>query len=71
MTNDEVLAYVRATATLLTLPLDDARALRVAEHLVRTATLAQLLDDAPLAPEDEIAEIYSPLAFQPSYPLNS
>ncbi len=65
MTDAEVLAYVKASAALQGLPLDEARAQAVAVHLARTAHLAQLLDDAPLSAEDELAEIYSPLAFPP------
>lgn len=60
-----VLAYVNAAAALLALPLDEARARRVAGHLLRTADLAKLLQDAPLAPDDELAAIYCPLPFQP------
>lgn len=63
MTDAEVLAYVQASASALGLPLDALRAQRVADHLTRTAVLAQLLDAAALAPEDELAEIYRPLAF--------
>ena len=65
MTEDDVLAYVRASAALQGLPMDAARAQRVAQHLARTAHLAQLLGDAPMSPEDELAEIYSPMAFEP------
>jgi hypothetical protein len=65
MTDAEVLAYVKASAALQGLPLDDAHAQAVALHLARTAQLAQLLDDAALAPDDELAEIYRPLAFKP------
>jgi hypothetical protein len=64
MTEAQVLAYVNATAAALELPLDEARALRVAGHLGRTAGLAKLLEDAPLAPHDELAEIYSPAPFR-------
>jgi len=63
MQSDEVLAYVKASAKLLALPLDDERALRVAQNMERTAGLAQLLETAPLSPEDELAEIYSPAPF--------
>ena len=63
MEPDEVLAYVKASAKLLALPLDDARALRVAQHMERTAGLAQLLEKAALGPEDELAEIYCPAPF--------
>ena len=70
MNENDVLAYVKASATLQGMPLDEARAKAVAVHLARTAHLAQLLDDAPLCPEDELAEIYKPLAFQPSSIIN-
>jgi hypothetical protein len=63
MTETEVLAYVKASAAAQGLALDDARALRVAAHLARTAHLAELLDAAPLAAEDELAEIYKPKPF--------
>ena len=63
MTDDEVLAYVKATSTMLALPLDEARAQRVAGHLSRTAVLAKMLDDAPLGVEVELAEIYKPAPF--------
>ena len=63
MTDDEVLAYVKATAAILALPLDEARAQRVAGHLSRMAALAELLDDAPLGVEVELAEIYKPAPF--------
>ena len=65
MTEDELLAYVQATATLLQLPLDGARAQAVALHLGRTAALTRMLDAAPLGPEQEIAQIYCPAPFPP------
>ena len=64
MNQDQLLAYVMASAAAQGLPLDEARAQRVAAHLARTAHLAQLLDAAYLSVEDEPAEIYSPLAFK-------
>ncbi len=63
MTESEVLAYVKASAMAQGLDLDDARAQRVASHLARTAHLAQLLESAPLAVDDELAEIYTPKSF--------
>ncbi len=66
MTDAEILAYVQASAAALGLPLDTARTERVAAHLTRTAQLAQLLLDAPMEPHDELAEIYSPMPFQPA-----
>jgi hypothetical protein len=59
----ETLAYVRAAARAVNLPLDDATAQRVADHLQRTAGMVQLLDQAGLAPEHELAEIYKPAPF--------
>ena len=64
MNETQVLAYVKASAIAQGLVLDDDRAQRVASHLARTALLAQLLEGAPLTVEDELAEIYKPLAFQ-------
>lgn len=64
MTDDaSTLAYVKASARLLALPLDDARAERVATHLARTAGMAALLEAVDLPPEAEPAEIYSPGVF--------
>ena len=63
MESDDVLAYVTASAKLLAIPMDDARTLRVAQHMERTAGLARLLETAALGPEDELAEIYCPAPF--------
>jgi hypothetical protein len=63
MEESEVLSYVRAAARAVNLPLDDAAALRVAGHLGRTATMARLLEEADLAPEHELAEIFRPAPF--------
>ena len=60
---EEMLAYVRAAAGLLQLPLDAARAQQVASHLARTAAMAALLDAAPLAVEDEPAQVFCPAPF--------
>lgn len=62
MNDSNVLAYVTATGALLGIPMDAARAERVAAHLQRTADLAALLAQAPLTPEDELAEIFNPNA---------
>ena len=45
MNEAQTLAYVRAAAVALDLPLDDAQAARVAVHLQRTAGLAATLQD--------------------------
>lgn len=60
MSDEAMLAYVRASAQLMGLTLDDARAQRVALHLGRTSELAKLLDDFALAPEDEPAVLFHP-----------
>ncbi len=64
-TAEQLLDYVRASAALQGIHMDDARAQRVAQHLARTAQLAQLLEEAPLAPHDEPAELYKPAPFAP------
>lgn len=63
MNEEEVLAYVRATSRALELPLGDARAHAVAQHLGRTAVLAKALDAYVLPPEIEPAEVYRPAPF--------
>ncbi|MDZ4073514.1 MAG: DUF4089 domain-containing protein [Hylemonella sp.] len=63
MNEEEVLAYVRATARALELPLDDTRARAVAQHLGRTAVLAKALEALVLSPEIEPAEVYRPAPF--------
>jgi hypothetical protein len=55
-----LLDYVNATAALLGLPLDEARAMRVAENLARTAAMARVLEAVPLAEHDEPADLYCP-----------
>ena len=59
----QLLNYVNAAAAALALPLDEARAARVAAHLTRTAAMAGLLDGVPLGVEDEPAELYCPAPF--------
>lgn len=63
MNEDQTLAYVQAAAVALALPLDDARAARVATHLQRTAAMAALLQAFPLADDAEPAEVYCPAPF--------
>jgi hypothetical protein len=58
MDETTMIAYVSASAALLRLPMDEARARRVADHLQRTAAMARLLEQAGLAFSDEPAEIY-------------
>ena len=55
--------YVTSAAALMGLVLDAARAERVAAHFQRTAAMAALLDDAHLAPHDELTELFCPAPF--------
>ena len=66
MNEADVMNYVKSTAALLGIPMDAARALRVASHLQRTVAMAALLDAANLSVDDELAEIYCPAAFKPN-----
>jgi hypothetical protein len=63
MTEDEVLSYVRAAARTMNLPLDETRLQAVALHFGRTVAIARVVESAPLAPHDELAEIYCPAPF--------
>jgi hypothetical protein len=65
MTDEQTLAYVKAVAVVVGLPLDEAQIARVAVHLQRTAGLAATLEAIPLAPHDEPAELYCPAPFGP------
>ena len=63
MNSDSLQAYVFATAQVLGVPLTPDRCARVAEHLTRTAQMARLLETAPLAMDQELAELYLPAPF--------
>jgi hypothetical protein len=63
MTEQDVLAYVKASALAMNLPLDEARAQAVAQHLGRTVAIARMVETAALAPHDELVEIFRPAAF--------
>jgi hypothetical protein len=62
-TPDPVVAYVQSTAAFLQLPLDAEQVLRVALHLARTRAMVMALRQVPLAPGDELAEIFRPAPF--------
>ena len=64
--SSEIQDYVRATARLLALPLDEAQVERVATHLARTQAMVAALQHEPLHPEWEPAEIYCPAPFPPA-----
>ena len=66
MNEADVLNYVKSTAALLDIPVDAARAGRVATHLQRTVAMAALLETANLSVDNELAEIYCPAAFKPN-----
>jgi hypothetical protein len=63
MTEEQALAYVLGVAPAVSLPMDAARAQSVAGHLMRTAAMARMLENVPMAAHDELAEIYCPKAF--------
>ena len=65
MDDTDVLAYVKAAAQAVDLPLDEAAARRVAAHFGRTVAMARLLDGAALAPHDEPVALYCPAPFPP------
>ena len=66
MDHESTLNYVNSTAALLGVPMDSARAGRVAAHLHRTRAMAALLDAADLSVAEELAEIYCPAPFKPN-----
>jgi len=63
MEQQHILHYVQAAALTQGLQLDATRAAAVAQHFGRTLAMARLLEQAPLAPEDELAEIYRAAPF--------
>lgn len=63
MDEHAVITYLQAAAQVVGLPLDATRARAVAQHFTRTLALARSLDDAPLAPEHELAELYRAAPF--------
>ena len=65
MSDDDILAYVNVAAAAAGLPLDAARAQRVAAHLARTAAMARQLESAGLQAHDEPAEVFRPAPFPP------
>lgn len=63
MEENEVLAYVKAAALAVGLPLDEARAQAVALHFGRSVHIARVLDGVALAPGHEPAEVFRPAPF--------
>jgi hypothetical protein len=66
MDETQALKYVKASAAALSLPLDEARAQRVAVYLLLSAGFAQALEGFALQVSDEPAEIYCPAPFPAS-----
>lgn len=66
MEEQDVREYVKTSARLLGLPLDDEQTTRVATHLQRTAAMADLLDAFPLLDDDEVVEVFCPAPYIPS-----
>jgi hypothetical protein len=58
MEENEILDYVKASARALGLALNDERAAAVALHLGRSMAVARVLEQVPLAPHHELAQIY-------------
>ena len=70
MDESQILNYVKAAAQAVALPLDEARAQAVAQHMLRTLAIARQLEQAQLAPEHELAEIYRPAPFPFEDPMS-
>jgi hypothetical protein len=68
MNDTDLLAYVKAAASLLDLPLEDSRAHAVAQQLSRTLALARQLEAFTLPLEEEMSEIFCPAAFPAAEP---
>lgn len=58
MTEQEILDYIKSTAKVIDLPLEDAQARRVATHLGRTLSIVAPLQALTLPADIEIAEIF-------------
>lgn len=67
MDKTQALNYVEVAAVAVGVPLDEARAERVAGHLELAAAFAKALDAYPLQPHDEPAELYCPAPFSSSH----
>ncbi len=68
MDDTQALAFVKAAAAAVSLPLDDAQALRVAVHMQRTSLMASQLDDFSMSVDLEPAEVFSPAPFPQALP---
>ena len=67
MDDTEALAFVKAAAAAVSLPLDDAQARRVAVHMQRTSLMAAQLDAFSMPVDVEPADVYSPAPFPKTF----
>jgi Protein of unknown function (DUF4089) len=65
---DQISDYVKVSAELLEIRLDEAQIQRVAGHLMRTAAMAKALDAVYLDPDMEPSQVYSPAPFPVELP---
>ena len=63
MDDTEALAFVKAAAAAVSLPLDDAQALRVAVHMQRTSLMAAQLEAFSMQVDMEPADVFKPAPF--------
>jgi hypothetical protein len=68
MTDQQLLAYANASADALGIPMDAARALRVAGYLRLSGNFAGLLEAVAMGPELEPAEVFCPAPFPSADP---
>ncbi len=63
MDDTEALAFVKAAAAAVSLPLDDVQARRVAVHMQRTSLMAAQLDAFTMNVDMEPADVFTPAPF--------
>ncbi len=68
MTDFQALAYVNASSAALGLPMDAARAQRVAAYLQLASGFAQLIESVEMGPDAEPAELFAPAPFPDTDP---
>lgn len=71
MTDPQLLAYANASAEALGIPMDAARAQRVAGYLRLSGSFAGLLDAVAMGSELEPAEVFCPAPFPSVDPASS
>jgi Protein of unknown function (DUF4089) len=65
---DQIFDFVKISAELLEIKLDEAQMQRVAGHLARTAAMAKELDAVYLEPDFEPSQVYAPAPFPVDLP---